>query len=83
MLRPNDNPHKINVKPGSLGAIVRSYKSAVSYQINKQFNLSQIWQRNYHEHILRSTDGANRIHLYIESNPVQWDQDDENPANQG
>src|SRR5215203_7297939 len=35
LLRPynhpdiNDNPHKINVKPGSLGAIVRSYKSAV------------------------------------------------------
>jgi len=38
----NDNPHKINVKPGSLGAIVRSYKSAVSYQINKQFNATGI-----------------------------------------
>lgn len=79
MLRPNDNPHKINDKPGSLGAIVRSYKSAVSYQINKQFNLSQIWQRNYHEHIIRDADEANRIHLYIEANPAHWDEDDENP----
>ena len=41
LLRPydqpdiNDNPYKINVKPGSLGAIVRSFKSAVSYRIHK------------------------------------------------
>ena len=50
MLRPyapNENPHKINVKPGSLGAIVRSFKSAVSYRINKELNATGIWQRNY------------------------------------
>ncbi len=84
LLRPyhdNDNPHKINVKPGSLGAIVRSYKSAVSYRINKEHNATGIWQRNYYEHIIRSADEANRIHLYIESNPAQWDEDDENPSN--
>jgi len=82
MLRPydgNDNPHKINVKPGSLGAIVRSFKSAVSYRINKEHNATGIWQRNYYEHIIRNADEANRIHLYIESNPARWDDDDENP----
>jgi len=50
MLRPYDgdgNPHKINVKPGSLGAIVRSFKSAVSYRIHKEHNPTGIWQRNY------------------------------------
>ena len=54
MLRPYDdeNPHKINVKPGSLGAIVRSYKSAVSYRINKEHNASGIWQRNYASRVL-------------------------------
>lgn len=83
LLRPYDdnNPHKINVKPGSLGAIVRSFKSAVSYRINKEHNATGIWQRNYHEHIIRNADEANRIHLYIESNPAQWDKDDENPSN--
>jgi putative transposase len=84
MLRPYanaTNDHKINVKPGSLGAIVRSYKSAVSYRINKEHNATGIWQRNYYEHIIRSADEANRIHLYIEANPAQWDRDDENPSN--
>jgi putative transposase len=84
MLRPyddNSNSHKINVKPGSLGAIVRSYKSAVSYRINKEHNATGIWQRNYYEHIIRNADEANRIHLYIEANPAQWDDDGENPSN--
>ncbi len=83
MLRPYDDntTHKINVKPGSLGAIVRSYKSAVSYRINKEHNATGIWQRNYYERIIRNADEANRIHLYIEANPAQWDTDDENPSN--
>jgi putative transposase len=82
LLRPYDrNDHKINVKPGSLGVIVRSYKSAVSYRINKEYNATGIWQRNYYEHIIRNADEANRIHLYIEANPAQWDTDDENPSN--
>lgn len=84
LLRPyheEQNPHKINVKPGSLGAIVRSYKSAVSYRINKEHNATGIWQRNYYEHIIRSeTDLQNKTD-YIESNPLLWDKDDENPIN--
>ncbi len=80
VLRPyENNAHKINVKPGSLGAIVRSYKSAVSYRINKEHNLKSIWQANYYEHIVRNAGDANRIHLYIESNPAQWATDNENP----
>jgi hypothetical protein len=31
-----------------------------------------------YEHILRNADEANRIHLYIESNPVNWAEDEEN-----
>jgi REP element-mobilizing transposase RayT len=78
---PTPDNHKINVKPGSLGAIVRSYKSAVSYRINKEHNATGIWQRNYYEHIIRNADEAKRIHLYIEANPAQWDGVDENPSN--
>ena len=82
MLRPYDddgNPHKINVKPKSLGAIIRSYKSAVSYRINKEHNATGIWQRNYYEHIIRNEHEMDNIWRYIESNPAQWDDDDENP----
>ena len=84
MLRPYANAansHKINVKPGSLGAIVRSYKSAVSYRINKEYNATGIWQRNYYEHIIRNEKDLQRITDYIEMNPSRWDADDENPVN--
>ena len=75
--------HKINVKPGSLGAIVRSFKSAVSYRINKGHNATGIWQRNYYEHIIRNEREMGNIWRYIEANPVNWGEDDENPKNLG
>ena len=80
MLRPYDNPHKINVKPGSLGAIIRSYKSAVSYRINKEHNATSIWQKNYYEHIIRNEREMDNIWRYIESNPAHWGDDIENPS---
>jgi putative transposase len=43
----------------------------------------RLWQRNYYEHIIRNADEANRIHLYIEANPAQWEYDNENPARAG
>ena len=83
MLRPyNDNTtHKINVTPGSLGAIVRSFKSAVSYRIHKEHNATGIWQRNYHEHIIRDEKDLQNKTDYIEANPSLWDEDDNNPRN--
>jgi putative transposase len=77
----NENPHKINVKPGSLSAIVRSFKSTVSYRINKEHNATGIWQRNYYEHIIRNEREMGNIWRYIENNPSMWAQDDENPVN--
>ena len=84
LLRPyddNPNSHKINVKPGSLGAIVRSYKSAVSYRINKEYNATGVWQRNYYEHIIRDEKDLQNKTDYIEANPSLWDDDENNPIN--
>lgn len=63
-LYADENPHKINVKPGSLGAIVRSYKSAVSYHINKEHNATGIWQRNYYERSIRNERKTNNIFFF-------------------
>ncbi len=84
MLRPydNHNAHKINIQRGSLGAMVRSYKSAVSYRIHQEHNAAAIWQRNYYEHIIRDEIDLQNKTDYIEANPLLWEQDDENPANQ-
>jgi REP element-mobilizing transposase RayT len=70
-------------KPASLGAIIAQFKSRVTKRIWKfpEFKETPIWQRNYYEHIIRDeTDLQNKTD-YIESNPLLWDEDDENPAN--
>lgn len=66
-------------KPKSLGAIIGSFKSAVSYRINKEYNATGIWQRNYYEHIIQNEKDLQHITDYIEMNPSRWDEDDENP----
>jgi putative transposase len=66
----------------SLGTILGQFKSRVTKRLWKIPTLAQtpIWQRNYHEHIVRNNDDANRIHHYILSNPAMWEDDTENPA---
>jgi REP element-mobilizing transposase RayT len=66
-----------NVKSGSLGAIVRAFKSAVTKRINRHRNTSgaRVWQRNYWERVIRNDDELNAIHLYIDHNPAQWQND--------
>jgi putative transposase len=43
--------------------------------------ITKFWQRNYYERIIRDEHEMDRIHRYIESNPAQWADDAENPAN--
>ena len=62
--------------PPTIGNIVRGYKSGVSRNIG--FN---IWQRNYHDHIIRNEKSYKEIYKYIENNPIQWELDCHNPEN--
>ncbi len=68
--------------PRSLGALVAGFKSSVTEQINllRGTPYLPVWQRNYYEHIIRNQREWQQIHLYIESNPVNWAHDEENPA---
>ena len=54
----------------TVGAIVRGYKSAVTKQIGYS-----VWQRNYHEHIIRNEKSYQYIANYIINNPSNWDKD--------
>ena len=51
----------------TLGSIIRGFKSAVTKQIG-----FPVWQRNYHEHIIRNTNAFTKISNYILNNPTQW-----------
>ena len=57
----------------SLGAIVRSFKSATTKQVNimRDSPGERFWQRNYHDRIIRD-DELHRIREYIKANPARW-----------
>ena len=64
--------------PDSLATIIRTNKAAVSHQ-KKILSVSNIWQRNYYEHIIRNDHELNEIANYISSNPQTWAEDPEYP----
>ena len=70
-------------KPDSLSTVVRSFKSAVTRQINTLRNTSgaPVWQRSFYDHIVRTQSDIDQIRLYIPENPMQWHMDSENPDN--
>ncbi len=64
----------------TVGAIVRGYKAAVTSAINKLNNKSNsIWQRNYHEHIIKNDESHIKIADYIVNNPCTWNNDSIHP----
>ena len=71
--------------PGSLAAVIGSYKSAVTRNINRLRPGAGrgLWQDNYHEHVIRSDHARDRIREYVASNPLRWTLDAENPDGDG
>jgi REP element-mobilizing transposase RayT len=73
------------VAAGSLGAVVRAFKSATARRINTLRGAaraqagSPVWQRSYYEHVIRDDEDLARIRRYIADNPYRWDQDEHNP----
>jgi len=62
--------------------IVRAFKAFSARRINllRSGEGTPVWQRNYYEHIIRNQQDLELTWLYIESNPAQWNTDNENPA---
>jgi REP element-mobilizing transposase RayT len=63
--------------PRSLGAFVAGYKSAVTKRINALRNTpsAPVWQRDYHEHVIRNETALDAMRTYIVNNPSRWDVD--------
>ena len=67
----NNFMSSISPKPGSLPAVIRSYKSAVAKKvhiIDPDFS----WQPRYYDHLIRSDQELCRIRQYIINNPGKW-----------
>ncbi|HLE23939.1 MAG TPA: transposase [Anaerolineales bacterium] len=68
-------------RPGSLAAIMQSFKSAATRAVNMTQGTQgeHLWQRGYYEHVIRDEEDLNRLRRYIEENPQRWGLDEENP----
>lgn len=66
-----------NVAPGSLGAVVRSFKSAVTKRINESRATPSVpvWQRNYYERVVHANE-LESTRAYILENPSSWGLDE-------
>jgi putative transposase len=86
-IRPNQVAREKGERPagtasGSLGAILQTFKSMTTRKINalQRTPGGIVWQRNYYEHVIRNEKEWENIRLYIQVNPLRWDEDDENPS---
>ncbi|MEM1041549.1 MAG: transposase [Bacteroidota bacterium] len=67
-----------NARPGpppkSLGALVAGFKSAVTKRVNAARGTPGVvvWQRNYHERVLRDERELGVARRYIADNPLRW-----------
>ncbi|MBI3160584.1 MAG: hypothetical protein HYZ26_13380 [Chloroflexi bacterium] len=71
-------PKAARVASGSLGAIVRSFKSAATREVHRRGlnNDRPLWQRNYFEHVIRNEEDLFTHRRYIRENPLKWELDE-------
>ncbi len=72
-----DSPLRNEFKSPSktIGSIIRGYKIGVTKWFHSNTDISNVWQRNYYEHIIRDGDSYQRISNYIINNPKNWKDD--------
>ena len=80
----NQGRETLPLRKPTLGQIVAYFK----YQSTKELNkietdkaITNFWQRNYYEHIIRNEKELKQKTDYILDNSSRWDEDEENPLN--
>ena len=57
-----------------LPTVIGSFKAAVSRQAGRP-----VWQRSFHDRIIRGDDELRALRRYVAENPLKWAVDHENP----
>ena len=75
--KPNAPVQKMRSPSQTIGAIIRGYKSAVTKRLSELAFTTDgnVWQRGYHDHIIRNELSYNKIENYIINNPALWKED--------
>jgi REP element-mobilizing transposase RayT len=67
--------------PRSISSFVAGFKATTTRLINDTRSSSgtKVWQRNYHDRVIRNEREYDAIRKYIVDNPLNWAEDPENP----
>ena len=71
------NPGVAYRPPRSISSFVAGFKSSVTVRINQYRNTpgAPVWQERFHDHIIRDEAAYQKILIYIENNPRNWNDD--------
>ena len=67
----------------ALSSVVRSFKAAVTRELRGVTGVKDVWQRGYHDRVVRSQQALDHIRRYIVANPTRWHEDPYNDAQTG
>ncbi len=73
LLIKNDN--SIKTKTGLVSRTVSYLKMKISHELHNLNVDDSIWQRSFHDHIIRNENDYIKIWEYIENNPIKWESD--------
>ena len=59
----------------NLSYVIGQYKSVVSKVGHQLYPGLEVWQRSFHDHVIRNQRRYDLIWNYIENNPLQWKED--------
>ena len=58
-----------------LTKIVGQYKMSVTKKIREKEPGMEVWQRSFHDHVIRNQKSYEMIWQYIDQNPLKWEED--------
>jgi REP element-mobilizing transposase RayT len=72
-----DDDRPTGPAPQSLGSFVAGFKSAATKRINQRRGTpgAAVWQRNYHDRIIRTERHWRAARRYVRRNPAEWSGD--------
>ncbi len=74
-----ERQHEVRPKGPTLGRIMQAFKSITTHEYILGVRQKgwppfrgRLWQRNYHDHVIRGARMLERIRRYITDNPCRW-----------
>ncbi len=59
----------------NITTVIGQYKMSVTKKIREEYPSTVVWQRSFHDHVIRNQAGYEKIWQYIENNPLKWEED--------